>query len=269
MAVLNWMLRTRLSGLVRLVICLPSSLSPSARVTSASGAGQNTPRPLTSDHHQQRGGHQEHERQRRAGRPDHRLAPSPELSRGATGVLIFAPRLQCVFSILAITLPQPLADQFGRRVQEERQDEQQHGTKEQHSIQRAGHATSGTGASGISTAMLADSVLMPSSGLQSISGVLPVAISTIIVSPTARPKPIITAAKIPGLAEGSTTRHKRLPAAGAQGHRGGRHAVRDVGKRVFRQREDDGNHRKTQADGDDDAVPLIVAQCAGAASAIA
>ena len=36
---------------------------------------------------------------------------------------------------------------------------------------------------------------------------LPVAISTIIVSPTARPKPIITAAKMPGLAEGSTTRH--------------------------------------------------------------
>ena len=28
-----------------------------------------------------------------------------------------------------------------------------------------------------------------------------------MVSPTARPKPIITAAKIPGLAEGSTTRH--------------------------------------------------------------
>ena len=55
--------------------------------------------------------------------------------------------------------------------------------------------------------MFAESVRMPFNGLQSISGVLPVAMSTIIVSPTARPKPIITAAKIPGLAEGSTTRH--------------------------------------------------------------
>ncbi len=37
-------------------------------------------------------------------------------------------------------------------------------------------------------------------------GVLPVAISTIMVSPTARPKPIMTAEKMPGLAVGSTTR---------------------------------------------------------------
>ena len=37
-------------------------------------------------------------------------------------------------------------------------------------------------------------------------GVLPVAISTIIVSPTARPKPIMIAEKMPGLAVGSTTR---------------------------------------------------------------
>ena len=35
---------------------------------------------------------------------------------------------------------------------------------------------------------------------------LPVAISTIIVSPTARPKPTMTAEKMPGLAVGSTTR---------------------------------------------------------------
>jgi len=48
---------------------------------------------------------------------------------------------------------------------------------------------------------------MPLSGLQSRMGVLPVAMSTIIVSPTARPKPIMTPAKMPGLAEGSTTRH--------------------------------------------------------------
>ena len=37
---------------------------------------------------------------------------------------------------------------------------------------------------------------------------LPVAINTIMVSPTARPKPIITAEKIPGLAVGKITRTK-------------------------------------------------------------
>ncbi len=36
-------------------------------------------------------------------------------------------------------------------------------------------------------------------------GVLPVAINTIMVSPMARPKPIMTAEKTPGSAEGSTT----------------------------------------------------------------
>ncbi len=40
---------------------------------------------------------------------------------------------------------------------------------------------------------------------QSSTGVFPVAISTIIVSPTALPSPIITAEKIPALAVGSTT----------------------------------------------------------------
>ena len=63
-----------------------------------------------------------------------------------------------------------------------------------------------TSDSGISTAMLAASVRMPSNRLRSMIGVLPVAISTIIVSPTARPRPIITAEKMPGLAVGSTTR---------------------------------------------------------------
>ena len=42
--------------------------------------------------------------------------------------------------------------------------------------------------------------------LASMTGVLPVAISTIIVSPTARPKPIMIAEKMPGLAVGSTMR---------------------------------------------------------------
>ncbi len=47
---------------------------------------------------------------------------------------------------------------------------------------------------------------MPLKMLKSRMGVLPVAISTIMVSPTARPRPIITAEKMPGLAVGSTTR---------------------------------------------------------------
>jgi len=62
-----------------------------------------------------------------------------------------------------------------------------------------------TSDSGISTATLAASVRMPWNRLKSVIGVLPVAISTIMVSPTARPMPIITAEKMPGLAVGSTT----------------------------------------------------------------
>ena len=54
--------------------------------------------------------------------------------------------------------------------------------------------------------MLADSVRKPLNGFQLMIGVLPVAISTIMVSPTARPKPIMIAEKMPGLAVGSTTR---------------------------------------------------------------
>lgn len=62
------------------------------------------------------------------------------------------------------------------------------------------------GASGISTAMFAERALKPLKMLQSITGVLPVAMRTIIVSPTARPNPIITAEKIPAAAVGRTTR---------------------------------------------------------------
>ena len=54
--------------------------------------------------------------------------------------------------------------------------------------------------------MLADSVRKPLNRLKSITAVLPVAISTIMVSPTARPKPIMTAEKIPLIAVGTTTR---------------------------------------------------------------
>ena len=62
-----------------------------------------------------------------------------------------------------------------------------------------------TSDSGSSTATFADNVRIPSKMLKSITGVLPVAINTIMVSPTARPKPIMVAEKIPGLAHGNTT----------------------------------------------------------------
>ena len=54
--------------------------------------------------------------------------------------------------------------------------------------------------------MLADSVRKPLKTFHSITGVLPAAISTIIVSPTARPKPIISAENKPLMAVGTTTR---------------------------------------------------------------
>ena len=63
-------------------------------------------------------------------------------------------------------------------------------------------------ASEISTAIFADSVRKPLNGLGSTIGVLPAAMKTIIVSPTARPKPIIMAAKMPGLADGKITRRR-------------------------------------------------------------
>ena len=61
------------------------------------------------------------------------------------------------------------------------------------------------GASGNSTAMFADKVLIPEKILKSMIGVFPVAITTIIVSPIALPKPIISAEKIPAEAVGRIT----------------------------------------------------------------
>ncbi len=46
---------------------------------------------------------------------------------------------------------------------------------------------------------------MPLKIFQSMMGVFPVAISTIMVSPTARPRPIIRAEKMPAEATGRTT----------------------------------------------------------------
>ena len=74
-----------------------------------------------------------------------------------------------------------------------------------------------TTASGSSTAMFAASVRKPLNRFISRIGVLPAAISTIIVSPTARPSPIITAENSPLMAVGTITRiavcHGVAPAA--------------------------------------------------------
>ena len=55
--------------------------------------------------------------------------------------------------------------------------------------------------------MVAGSVRTESPRLQEVMAALPEAMSTIIVSPMARPKPSTTAASTPGAAAGSTTRN--------------------------------------------------------------
>ena len=62
-------------------------------------------------------------------------------------------------------------------------------------------------ASGTSTAMFALRVRKPEKILISITGVLPAAIKTIMVSPTARPNPTINAEKMPLIAVGMVIRH--------------------------------------------------------------
>jgi hypothetical protein len=53
--------------------------------------------------------------------------------------------------------------------------------------------------------MVAESVRKPLKMFQSSTGVLPAAMSTIMVSPTTRPTPIITAENRPDIAVGTTT----------------------------------------------------------------
>ena len=53
--------------------------------------------------------------------------------------------------------------------------------------------------------MVADSVRTESARVADMIAALPEAISTIIVSPTARPRPSATPAAMPGLAAGRTT----------------------------------------------------------------
>ena len=119
--VLNWTLRHARVGIrLRCAIARPSSFVPSASVTSATAAGQKTPRPLTSTTASSDSGHRAAiDRQRRAGRPDQRLALPPEIVFAAAASMVLEP---------AVPFSQALADQFRRRVQHERQHEQEHCT---------------------------------------------------------------------------------------------------------------------------------------------
>ena len=87
---------------------------PSAKVTSATAEGQNTPSPFTQNHGQQQEDQRQHPGQRRGGRPNLWLAPPPKAAgRGRRG------------SELAEAFSQVLADQLRRRVHRERQEKQQ------------------------------------------------------------------------------------------------------------------------------------------------
>ena len=81
-------------------------------------------------------------------------------------------------------------------------------------------------------------------------GVLPVAISTIMVSPTARPKPIMIAEKMPGLAVGSTTRIAVCQRRGAERQRARAQVLRHVGEGVLGDGEDDRDHGEAHREPD-------------------
>ena len=97
--------------------------------------------------------------------------------------------------------PEPLPHHLGHRVHDERHRKQHQRREEQHAVVALPRAASGS-----SVAMAAESVWKPLKRFQSMSGVLPAAMSTIIVSPTARPRPIITAENSPLAAAGTMTR---------------------------------------------------------------
>ncbi len=75
---------------------------------------------------------------------------------------------------------------------------------------------------------------------------LPLAISTIIVSPIARPKPRATAANTPGNAAGSTTCQAAFQWRRAQCQSRLHVAARHTGQRILRDRKDHRDHGKTQ-----------------------
>src|SRR5450759_970930 len=158
------------------------------------------------DEREQPENEQQRDRQARAGEPDHRLAlPEEELGerraarrgrrRDRFGVSGSGHQMTVYF--LRSRWRSASASVLTRKVT----------TKSRRAARKSTrYSVPPWGASGISTAMFAARVRMPLKMFQSRMGVLPVAISTIIVSPTARPKPTIRAEKIPAEAVGRITR---------------------------------------------------------------
>src|SRR5262245_36194787 len=135
----------------------------------------------------QAGHHDEGQGQRSAGEPDEGLAAAPESAPGAHRTRYLRRRRSRTTSAAVLTA----------KVSANSSNAAMNSTRKR---------VPPSGASGSSTAMLAESARKPLKIEPSITGVFPVAIRTIMVSPTARPKPIMIAEKIPGLAVGRTTR---------------------------------------------------------------
>ena len=106
--------------------------------------------------------------------------------------------------------------------------------------------------------MLAESVRNPLNMFQSSTGVFPAAISTTIVSPTARPRPTMTAEKMPERAVGRTIARGRLPSRRAAPERGGPQVHGDARERVLGERVDDRDDREPHHEPDDHRVALDV-----------
>ena len=113
--------------------------------------------------------------------------------------------------------------------------------------------------------MFAESVRKPLKMFQSSTGVLPAAISTIIVSPTARPRPIMTAEKSPLMAVGITIRVAVCQRRRAAAERRRPQVVRDARERVLGDRVDDRDDREAHHEADDQRVALDVGAEQGAA----
>ena len=101
----------------------------------------------------------------------------------------------------ALPIANSLDDQIGGDVDQERDAEQDQSDHEEHLVVRFAGAVSPN-----SDAMVAVRVRIGSSRLWGICTAWPVAISTAMVSPMARPRPSKTAAKRPFLAAGNRTR---------------------------------------------------------------
>src|SRR4030095_12801966 len=150
--------------------------------------GQEKAEPVGGDETQEAEHQDQREGQCAAGQPDEGLPAPPELPR--SGAHRYRYRCRSLSRTSSATV-------FTTNVRQKSRNAARKRTR---------NSVPPSGASGSSTAMFADSARKPLKIDQSMTGVLPVAMSTIMVSPTARPKPIMIAEKMPGLAVGSTMR---------------------------------------------------------------